>query len=326
MPPDLITTTDLLDAWPQASALSTQAQSGLCDAASRRFELEADRIFGAQAYYETHRPGRTRTLYLRQTPVTAISRIAADFQTVGTIASTDPTAYEATVGYSGPATPEVPLGFTGITLNSVVNGVPATPVVLPFATYPTLQSLVAAVNARAGWSATVAPGGPTTGVGSFATMPSLYLAGDCGQQGCSILAFELKAYTRSLAYACDPGMARRGVVELLEGQGDGYRYPDRRYGGWGAGLMAMSGMAGGLDPRVGGVEVRYAAGYSPADMPGDIKRAAVGIARLMHEAVRVSGVYQSETFKDYSYSLAAALDLPPWIRAIAYDHGRKEIA
>lgn len=325
MPIDLITTAETLAAWPQFSAVAPADQAALVTAASRRFESECDRVLGLGSYTEVHRPGRTRKVYTRQKPVLTVSRVATDYATVMTVRNTDPAVFEATVGFTGPTTPEDALPFTGLTLAAVASGVAATPVVLPFSAYPTLATLAAAINAAPGWRADVANGGPFSGGAAYATFPTAYLAADAGQMGCTLLAAELKAYTRALSFACDQEMARKGVIELFEGQADGYRYPDRRYGGWAAGFTGLSGVSGGTDPRVGGVSVAYAAGYPVAEVPGDVKRAVLGIVRLFADAMRVSGVYESQTFKDYSESIARSIELPKWVKEIAYNHSRKEV-
>lgn len=322
---DLITTAELLAAWPQASALASSEQTALVTAASTRFELEADRDFFANTYQEIYRPGRTRKLYLRQKPVTTISRIATDFCSVMILQNNDPTVSEATVGYSGPTVPEDALSGTGITLNAIVAGLPATPVTLLFATYPTMATLAAQVNATPGWSATVATGGPSNEA-SFAKFPTSYLCFDAGQMGAtSPYGASLNAFTRPLSYVCDRELARRATVELLEGAPDGYRYPDRRNGAYGWWMTSVSGIAGGADPRIGGVQVSYAAGYAIADVPAEIKRATIGIAKFFYAANNASGAYKSQQFKDYKYEIFERLELPQWIRSIAFNVGRKEI-
>lgn len=322
---DLVTNAEMLAAWPKFSALPSDEQASLITDASRRFESECDRIIGATAYTEVHRPGRTRKLYLKQKPVTTITRVATDYATVITVQNTDATVSRATIGFSGPTVPEAALSFTGVTLNAIANGVAATPVTLLFATYPTLGTLVAAINLLPGWNASVASGGQTLNSADYTTFATADLATDVGQQGCNLLGAELKAYTRDLDYACDAELARRGIVELMEGLPDGYRYPDRRNGGYASGFTGLTGVSGGMDPRIGGVFASYQSGYATADVPGDIKRAVKGIVRFFYASMVATGVYESEQFKDYNYKLVAKLDLPHWIQTIAYNHSRKEI-
>jgi hypothetical protein len=80
-----------------------------------------------------------------------------------------------------------------------------------------------------------------------------------------------------------------GEVELFRDYAGGYRYPDRTWAG---------------DPRAGDVLVTYTAGYATAEVPPDIKRAALISIRGMNQSVN-AGAYASEQIGAYSYRIAA---------------------
>jgi hypothetical protein len=82
--------------------------------------------------------------------------------------------------------------------------------------------------------------------------------------------------------------AETGVLELYQGFGGGFRYPDRQYGG---------------DPRSGSVTVVYQGGYATADVPDDLKQAAILAVRYGSSTTTVmsGGLYESEQIGSYSY-------------------------
>lgn len=327
--PDLVTSAELLAFWPVAAKLPGPEQSALITAASRTFEVAADYIFGSTTYTEIKRPGRVRKIYTRQRPITAIARVATDFGTVLTIQNTDATIQRASAGFTSTGIPEEYPTFTGLTLTGVASGVPIAPISLPFATYPTIGSLSTAINTLPGWASTVAQGEANVTGGSFENWASTDLAPDLGQQGVTVLANELKAYTRDLDFGCDTQMSRRGIIDIYEGRPDGYRYPDRRFGPLSSGYSGISGISGGLDARVGDVLVVYTAGYQTANVPEDIKRAVLGLAKWLYDTGRFSG-FKSETLNNaaasYRYEIMQWKHaLPDWIMGIAYNRSRKEI-
>lgn len=317
MPTDLITTAELLVAWPGASALSSDQRTAIVTQASLRFEAECDRRIGSVTLTETHRPGRSRKLYLRERPVTAVSRLAASFATVATIQYTG--TGRATFQYTGSTADPDSLTFTGCRL--VAGG---TTTNLAFATYTTLGALKAAVNAVSGWSMSTS----TDSNGDYADWSTSLLNYDVGAQQAGTAAYEVKAYTRDLMFTLDYDGARKGVIELMEGLPDGYRYPDRRYGGYATAWTGGGAVIGGVDPRVGNVQVSYTAGYATSAVPADVKRAVATLAAYLHQRVDAAGL-QSESAKDYSYTLqqsARVSGLPDEVSRVVELYRRKEIA
>jgi hypothetical protein len=321
--PDLITGQDVSGFWPGFTALPSAEQAALLTDASRVFEEYTDRIFGSVTYLERKTSGRVRKLYMKQKPITSIARVAVDFGTVLTVQNVDQAVQEATIGYTSTGIPEDYPAFTGLTLGGISNGVPLSTISLPFATYPTIGGLVAAINTHTGWTASASTGAPNVIGGDFTLYPTSYLVGDMGQQQCTLLPVELKMYTRGLSYACDADMSRKGEIAIFEARPDGYRYPDRRYGSTSYGGIA--GIAGGTDARIGDVQVLYTAGYAAANMPGDIRRACAGIAKFLYESGKFS-IFQSETLAERSHTLKEwKRGLPDWILGIIDKHTRKEI-
>lgn len=312
---DLITTDELIDGWPGAADLSSTEQASLVSAASRRFELLCDRIFGTGTYVEISRPGRSRVIRTHQKPITDIARVATDFGTVLIIQNTNRSVSRATAKFTGTAP-----NFTGLSLTSFI-GTAATTTNLTFATYPLLSDLAAAINGISGWTASTS----VNGYGDFSGWQSTWLAGDVGTMQAGILGLEIKAYTRDLAYACDPDMASKGTIELFEGRPDGFRYPDRRYGTTGMGYTGISGIVGGLDPRVGAVWVQYTAGAATADVDPSIKEAVKALAKWLYVSNKFVGM-QSESDGKYTYSRAnLTTGVPKEVDIAVNRYGRQEI-
>jgi hypothetical protein len=85
--------------------------------------------------------------------------------------------------------------------------------------------------------------------------------------------------------------AGNGVVELYRSFPGGYRFPDRAYGG---------------DPRSGSLEIVYSGGWATADVPDNVKQAAIIVIRfsVAQGTVEKGGYYESVQQGSYSYKVS----------------------
>lgn len=291
---DLITAGELASAWPGAAKLSADAQGSLVAATSALVSSECDRVLGQADHDEIHFPGRTRKLYLKQSPVTAVARIACDLTTALSVKYAGPAGRaQARLTATGLA-PSVTL--TGLAVSDTSAGSLADRGAVLFAEAPTLGAVAESVALAAGWSATVGPG-----LGAFLASD---LNPDLGARGAKDFPAAFLAFGRDLDYGMSPEGAAVGEVDLLESFPNGYRYPDR-----------MGHHLFSTDPRLGGVRVVYTAGYATADVPADLKRLCIGAAHYLAAQVSRDGGLQSETVGKYSWTAALSngLKLPDWI-------------
>jgi hypothetical protein len=271
--------------------------ASLVSAASGAIRAECHRDFTVSSYVEYHSGSpNQRVLRLRQFPVGAISRIA-----------TAVTALQVNNGSAAVQRATVATTATGLTLMTVASGVPST-TVLPYAGYPTLAALAAAIaGLGAGWSAQTLSGT----YGSFAAWPSA----------------DLKV--------------TQGAVTALAGGAMLETYEDYRGGGWpwdawadadwaaspgGWRLDAQTGELFGHWPR-GQLNIRvdYSAGF--AVVPQAVQEACVQLAADLYGQSQLNGAVANARLGSAAYTLntsARALAQSPRIFGliapyIAYD-------
>lgn len=219
-----------------------------------------------------------QVLILPQYPITAISRISADPQTVLTVTNTDTTTNQRAV---------VSTAATGMTLLRVASGVATTSSLL-YSNSPTLTALAAAIAALGhGWAATVA-----TPYGLYPSVDLRYIQGAVN------------------ALAPSGGASLEMCLEDIQPFRDGYWT-----GGYGWRLDDASGQVFAALP--GGkrnVRVDYSAGY--ASIPAAVQEATVAAAQWLYESELASSVAQSETLGPQSISYLAKRGLPGGIMAL----------
>lgn len=269
----LITEAELVASWAGASSLDDDDRAALVLAASLACERHCGRTLGLADRDEVHRPdGRTGAFWLRSRPVASISRIAARKQAVLTVRNTDVSIPAADVSLTTTGDITFPT-IVGLRLRHYAAGATVSNT-LTFATYPTVATLAAAINLIGnGWTSEVA-----SGYSGWATAD---LARDLGAKG-----------------ALAPGFAEiRAFVELLD---------PLETDPW-SGLVRVPRRS--LPPEV---RVTYTAGWATADVPSDLKRACISVAKSL-SAGALKGAFRREKLGDREYELAdaASLAMPP---------------
>jgi len=299
------TTSDLVshDRAQQNAALASLATGNpgyfgsLVSAASGAIRAECHRDFVVSAYAEYHSGSpNQRVLRLRQFPVVAITRVA-----------TAATALQ--VNNSGASVQRAIVATTalGLTLTTVSSGVAST-TAMPYASYPILASLAAAIAAVGdGWSAQTLSGA----YGSFAAWPSSDL---------------------KLTQGAVTALAGGAMLEI---------YEDYRAGGWPDEAWADADWAGSpgawrLDSQTGelfghwprgqlNIRVDYSAGF--AIVPDAVQEACVQLAADLYGQSQLNGAIENARLGSAAYTLntsARALTKSPKIFGliapyIAYD-------
>lgn len=279
----LVSSGDVTSLLPTSSSwlsASPTAQSLLIQAASQACELYCNRILKARAFDETHYPGRTRTIRLRNRPLISISRLMGGLTEALTIKVADGTKFDrATVSMNAVGEPPY-ISASGITLFSRKNALDTT-TVLDFTTYTTVQSLVNAVNLVAGWNAST--------TASLATYATADLNLEWGSKG-AYSTVPLYAYNTELSgYEVDE---RNAVLTLGAGWlfgalpmsyvPDTFRFPDRT---WGA------------SQRYGGVRVSYIGGPLSVD-PLVQEACALVIASLLQQRDAAGSIRKASSGTD----------------------------
>lgn len=267
MSTDLVTTAEVSAAWSGFSSLGSGEQDAVVSAASRAVEGYLGRTIGSGTYDEIAMPdGRDGVLYCRRYPVASIPRVSGGLMAVLSVSNTDSSNALATAEMVTSGDPINPT-YTGLKFTRIASGTPTTSSTLAFATYTTLSALGAAIEALGGgWDATVAAG--------YETFPSAQLWKQVGARGAvAPYSAEFQAFVEDL-----------GPVEVNHATGKVQlpRWPrsDRR------------------------VRVQYTAGYATADVPADIKRATIAMARYLRSPAGTgSGIVESR-LGDRSYKLA----------------------
>ena len=284
------------------TAAQTTALQDLVTAASQEICRYCRRYFALNTYDEVLTPypgqpekGEPDWVDLTYFPINAVTRLAGGRSTALAVAFTG-AAEEATVQYTFTGDSDIAVTRTGLTLISVASGVKTmTAVVWTLATpFTTVSAVAAAVNAVAGWTASVATGfGPYSAALLYGTTAPFSAL---GTPGVSLPVFATGINVQTFD-------ARTGVVYLPSpggGPGPAWAWPassDVWYGG------------GGYRPQV---RVTYTAGW--AVIPLAVQRACGELVKVMLDRLRTDGALKSETAKDYTYAARDAWQaIPPHV-------------
>jgi hypothetical protein len=252
------------------------------------------------SYGEARRPGRERTIRLRNGNVTRITRVATDFGPILQIRCLDASAVRATVENYGGQLLLTPYGGSAATGS------------LTLSSYATAAQLAAAIAGVAGWTATASN---TRGGWRVAD-----LIADVGTFDAMGASCYLTAYTRDMT-GWNLKSARNGVLELTEDRADAYRYPDRT---WGTSLNFYD----GADPRQADVFTAYQAGFDAAagTVPGDLRRAVLLTISAILNLTDDGGSFKSESNGDWSgQRIDGPILVPPDARRILYRYQPKGV-
>ena len=293
-PYDLVALAEVQTALPKLTSAQLDDVPSVISGVSAAFEGFCRRPLAMRSFSKAYRPGRTRKIYLDTYPVVQC-RLRTELVIPLTAMNLDTnTNQEASVT----------LTSTTAKFQRMASGVAITDATLTLASYPTVASLAAAINALGnGWVAQVG-----TGYGKTA-VSSLYL--ETGQIGALAQQFEFRWYQREINRWA---MSDRGIIELTENRAQAFRYADRAFSlGYGWSWAAAS------EPRHANVWATYRAGYATqtadltagyAPVPQDIKRAAfMAIAEALN-LTPAPGV-KSENAGAYSYQLGDTPDNLP---------------
>lgn len=293
-PPDLVTTVEVQGALTTLTAANTAELSVVITQVSRAIERFCDRILaGPVTCDEVLEPGRSRTLRVREKPITDITLVAASPWGVMNVTNTDTTNSRATVALTMTGDPPYTMAaLTGLRLYSL-NAGNATTTNLLFVTYPTLDQLAAQINTIAGWSAAVASG--------LGTKSCAYLSvNEMGARGCLGVQVPLWMFTQEITdYNPEP---TRGILTI----GGGWPYTGLPMVGWTADTFRFPDRTWGANKRFGQVRVVYTAGYSA--IPEDLKRACIACIQATFDSESFSGVIKSQKTSMASVEIDPQMD------------------
>lgn len=270
--PDLVTTAEVQSALPTLTTAQLADLPTVIAAITARIARSYPKARPVVAYDEVIDAGLARVLTLCNRPIVQVQRLCSDLTGVITIKSTDAAARSAgvTVTMSGDDESAV---TTGITLDATTRGVAAAPQTILWSAAPCVDDLATAINALAGWSATV-----TTGCGDIATADIRAREGRASVKpnGAVLYAFERELDN----FEVKP---RAGEIFLYEWRLESYRWPDRTWG---------------TDPRMSLYRVQYTAGIPTTT---DIKRGAIMWAKdVFDRTPRPGGIVSENSVGAYS--------------------------
>lgn len=274
MLPDLITTSRAAQnpALATLNGVNASYLASLMTAASAAIRSACRRDFSQASYTEYHSGGiyLREPIRLRQFPVLEITRVASRPQPALRVQNADSTGNQrATVETTAAA----------LRLFRVASATPVTND-LPFATYPTLGQLAAAVSALgAGWSAQV--------LGGFSLWPAADLKPLQGAATALFGGYELELYTEQVQpfLSWPPGDA----CDAAPGP-SGWRLDDE------TGELFARFPRGRLNVRVD-----YAAGF--ADIPQPVQEACVQLVLDLYNAGLVNTTLKKATLGGGSFEL-----------------------
>ncbi len=308
-PPDLITYDYCLSQLTGVTLSDAQIDliPWLVTAASDAWRLECNNLnFDLRSLVEWHTVENDGYCRLWQQPIQIITRVQGIQQLALTISNSSAQtaqAYFSFTGFDNGQGVDTRIA-TGIVLNSIASGVPATSTV-SFTTNETISQLATAINiVGGGWSAQLD--------GSWGSWACTELSGGFVSQGCAANA---QPAGGALFYILDdlanPKLMPSSPM-LYVGQQQGSNVLAER---WGPGGEQMFGGQGQVD--LGLVKVSYQAGF--ATIPQEIQYQVAQIVKWKLELGVQELLLKAETAADYRYELAAELvsNLPKPVRDAA---------
>ncbi len=278
------------------AAQTTHLASAIASASRLIRRWCGDRDFTRTTYTREFTPDLSGLVFLDQFPVNKVTRIAGGRTQALTIRAAA-TNQRATVGYATTGDFDSGLTVTGLTLTRVASGTTTSNTLL-FATYPTLDSLVTAINLLSTWSATAASG--------YGSWPSAELVGGEVSRGALAgAAFDL--YAEDLDGHLDPSTGMLRVTSPWRG-GIG--------SAWGNGWIDDDDRA-----LSSALRITFDAGFDaiPADVQeacaetvGDMLRGLATDSRLSSESVGNRSQVYNVVFADYALTKNVMGKLAPW--------------
>lgn len=292
------------------SAGQTAALPYLITAASGEINRLCRRFFAVNSFDDIKAPNRGQPdkgepdwLELTSFPVVpgSITRCASGRTVALTVANSDTTTNaRAYVQFTTTGDPDICLTRTGLTLTRIASGV-TTSSSLTFAAYPTVTTLAAAITALgSGWSGTVTdPFGSWASADLYGAIGPLTAVGTPGGAQLDVFSYDLAGFDVAMS---------RGAVYLPSARS--LRTPA---GGWfWPTAPEDETLFGGAGNR-SSVRVTYQAGFST--IPLAIQEACAEAVKAALYRLKTDDMLQSESAKDYSYTLRAVLPgLPAHVR------------
>jgi len=244
------------------------------DHATAKIERWIGRQIKVRNYFEWYGGNDVRSVKVKQYPINNVVGVYTGLAAAMTIASTVSSDIRLTVSINTDPLGTVANGVLapGVTLTRTTTAGTTTTNTLTFATYPDTTSLVAAINAITGYSATV-----TTAMRCAQLHPRA--GGDI-----KMATVVLTGVNVSSEFVYDSYL---GIVTIRQDAFPTMRSYSARF---------PSGLQSTL--------IEYSAGYTT--VPDDLHQACLVIAGTMYLSRKSDTSLQSESLGDYSYSMASA--------------------
>jgi hypothetical protein len=243
------------------------------DHASAKIERWIGRQIKLRNYFEWYGGNDVRSVRVKQYPINNVVGVYTGLAAALTIASTDSSDIRLTVSINTDPLGTVSNGTLapGVTLTRTTSAGTTSTNTLTFATYPDTTSLVAAINAITGYSATV-----TTAMRCAQLHPRA--GGDI-----KMATVVLTGVDVSSEFVYDSYL---GIVTIRQD------------------AFPMASHNARYPSALQSTLIEYSAGYTT--VPDDIHQACLVIAGTMYLSRKSDTSLQSESLGDYSYSMASA--------------------
>ena len=260
----------------------------LINATTERIERETGLRFAATDYVYWHSGRGERDIVLPQYPIIRLNAAACGVRN------------GISVAYSGSAIfAQVAVSTTGIRLSTTATDGTVTATDIAWSSYPTLSTVVAAIDAVSGWTASLSG---NDGLAKHARPGTT----DTKRQTATLEVAD--DYTHATLFD-----AEAGLVALGDGA---YAFDVYGGGGYASGPAVAYGRQN--------IMVDYRAGYET--IPADLDQIAREFAAGMYYGASTNSNLQSESLGSYSYSLADKTTITDGMRAVLARYTREAIA
>jgi len=253
------------------------------DRATARIESYMGRNILARSYAEWHGGNKVRAIRTKQYPINSVTGVFTGIRTAFTVSSTVASDLRVTVSVNSEA---YGTGAPGLVISRTTSGGVTTTSTLAFSTYPDVTSLVAAINALTGVSASVVFACRTAQLHPRA-------GGDCLVGSVNVHCAEVGA---EYVYESDTG-----IVHI---QSDAFPLGDTYLARFPAAYQS--------------VLIEYTAGYTTT--PDDLKEAACEVASMLYQSRKQDRSLTSESLGDYSYTRATMVEVNEMLASLLNDY------
>lgn len=295
-PPDLITQDYLWSCLGTMRLKTSQVTllPQLVRAASRMVRRHCHRYFTRAVHDDLYTMSNppSHELQLREFPVNQVLRCASGPTTALAISNDNVANSRALAMLSTTGNADTGLVVTGLQLQAIASAVVTTTPLL-FATYPTVATLGAAVNALgASWNASL-----TSGLTGWATSDLRFIQGNTGCLAPQAAGFVI--HIDDLPFLIENEL---GIITLGDSSVQAWNDP------WLWPTFAEDTVSARLYGGFNGVRVTYDAGFDV--VPEDVQQGAVELVKAMLERLRTDTTLSSETAGKVSYMAESSRILP----------------